>query len=275
MKGCDQIWSTDKRSSQTCDRKAPESGSVVYAKSDHIKTLFPLLRKRRSRIILVTAESDDTIHELASIPPQIGSWFSTNSANPAVCQLPLGLGNSYCQVTAKADLLADALDTPKSGFLYLNFRPETNRGARQDLWESYSTANREGWVTRCAGDVSREEFVTGLASHRFALCPPGNGIDTHRMWEALYVGTIPVVRKNPALDFFRDLPILFVDRLEGISKRFLEEQETAMVAQEWNWDKLFTPWWIQRFAESRAGLKAGSPQVSLREYFSSLLSQWR
>ena len=271
MKGCDQVWSTDKRSSLAIDRKAPESGSIVYAKRDHTKALFPMLRKGRSRIVLVTAESDDAVNASDSIPPQIGCWFSTNSAHPAVCQLPLGLGNSYCPVTAKADMLADACGMQKSGMLYLNFRPETNRGARQVLWESYSAAEREGWVTRRAGDVSRKDFVLELASHRFALCPAGNGIDTHRMWESLYVGTIPVVKNHPALESFHDLPILFTDHLEGLSKSFLETREAEMAAREWNWSKLYSSWWTARFAEAQAQLKSRSKKLSLIEYFPPLI----
>ncbi|MEI8309513.1 MAG: exostosin family protein [Verrucomicrobiota bacterium] len=275
QKGCEQVWSTDKRSLVSSDRRAPESGAVVYAKRDHAKTLFPLLRKSRSRIVLVTAESDEAVSVSDAIPPQVARWFSTNSAHPAVRQLPLGLGNSYCPVTAKADSLAEACGARKSGLLYLNFRPATNSGARQTLWESYSGAEREGWGTRRAGDVSRQDYVMELASHRFALCPPGNGTDTHRMWEALYVGTIPVVQKSPALESFSDLPILFVDCLEGLSKSFLEDREARMACEEWSWDKLFVPWWIQRFTEARAGMKACSPRLSLMEFFFSGLSQRR
>jgi hypothetical protein len=29
-----------------------------------------------------------------------------------------------------------------------------------------------------------------LAQHRFCLAPPGNGFDTHRAWESLYVSTL-------------------------------------------------------------------------------------
>ena len=35
-------------------------------------------------------------------------------------------------------------------------------------------------------------FRAEVARHRFALCPPGNGFDTHRVYEALQLGAIPV-----------------------------------------------------------------------------------
>lgn len=271
QKGCGQIWSTDKRSPAARDSSAPAAGAVVYAKRDHAKSLFPLLRKRRARIVLVTAESDDPVASSEQIPPQVATWFSTNSSHPSVRQLPLGLGNSYCNVTVKADRLAGACGAPKPSLLYLNFRPATNSGARRGLWDAYAGAEREGWATRRAGDVGPQDYVAELASHRFAVCPPGNGTDTHRMWEALYAGVIPVVQNHPALDSFRDLPILFVDRLDGLTKNFLEACEDEIAGKEWNWDKLFAPWWTRCFAEARAAMDARSRRLPVMDFLFSAL----
>ena len=35
-----------------------------------------------------------------------------------------------------------------------------------------------------------------LLNYMFVICPEGNGIDTHRMWEALYLRTIPIIKKK-------------------------------------------------------------------------------
>ena len=44
--------------------------------------------------------------------------------------------------------------------------------------------------------VAARKYVKELSSYRFNICPPGNGIDTHRIWESLMVKTIPIVKKN-------------------------------------------------------------------------------
>ena len=41
-----------------------------------------------------------------------------------------------------------------------------------------------------------DEYVNELTTYRFCLCIRGNGIDTHRFWESLYLGVIPVVVVN-------------------------------------------------------------------------------
>lgn len=252
QKSCDQIWSVDRRSTQKTNKMAPAHGAVVYAKRDHSPALLSALKKNRSRIVLVTAESDDAVEEGAAIPPQLAGWFSTNSCHSGVLALPLGLGNSYCEVTPKADLIAAFSNTLKTELLYINFRPETHQLVRGPLWESYADASRSGEITRHAGNVSREEYVRTLASHRFMLCPKGNGIDTHRMWEALYLGAIPIVERHSSLAQFSDLPILFVDRLEGLEPSFLESKHQEMLSKRWNWEKLFIPWWLKRFQEKGA-----------------------
>ena len=248
---CDQRWSTDRRSAHPVERRPPLHGSLVYAKRDHMITLFGVLKKRRARIVLVTLESDESVNLGEQFPHQVAAWFSANSCDSTVKPLPLGLGNSYCPVTAKADLLADFSKRPKTSLLYVNFRPETNPSVRLPLWEGFGSLSWKGSITRHAGNVSKEEYVSALASHRFVLCPRGNGIDTHRMWEALYLGTIPVVEKNQALASFSDLPILFVDRLSEVTKNFLESKYQEILSTKWNWEKLFLPWWRRRFEAER------------------------
>ena len=36
-----------------------------------------------------------------------------------------------------------------------------------------------------------------IAEFRFILCPRGNGVDTHRFWEVVYAGGIPIVKESP------------------------------------------------------------------------------
>lgn len=40
------------------------------------------------------------------------------------------------------------------------------------------------------------KLASEIRQHRFVLCPPGNGLDTHRYWEVLYWGSIPIVQAS-------------------------------------------------------------------------------
>eukprot|EP00854_Cymbomonas_tetramitiformis_P026251 gene26251-32170_t len=65
------------------------------------------------------------------------------------------------------------------------------------------------------------------------MSPPGNGIDTHRTWEALMAGAIPVVFANPAamLPLYNGLPVLVIQDCKNITKSFLANEYTTIIEQ--------------------------------------------
>jgi len=81
-------------------------------------------------------------------------------------------------------------------------------------WISFERASKKG---------SNSEFLKSLVCHRFILCPPGNGVDTHRMWEVLLAGAIPGVKKSIAMEPFYDLPIPFVEDFSKVTLELLEK----------------------------------------------------
>ena len=64
-----------------------------------------------------------------------------------------------------------------------------------------------------------------LLNYMFVICPEGNGIDTHRMWEAIYLKTIPIIEKNMISNFIKNakIPILILNKWSDLSK-FDEKQ---------------------------------------------------
>ena len=64
-----------------------------------------------------------------------------------------------------------------------------------------------------------------LLNYMFVICPEGNGIDTHRMWEALYLRTIPIIKKNMISDYIKKakVPVLILNKWSDLSK-FDEKQ---------------------------------------------------
>jgi hypothetical protein len=44
------------------------------------------------------------------------------------------------------------------------------------------------------GRISPRDYSRIANNFKFVLCPRGNGLDTHRFWETLYRGSVPIVR---------------------------------------------------------------------------------
>jgi hypothetical protein len=51
----------------------------------------------------------------------------------------------------------------------------------------------------------------------FVPCPAGNGLDTHRIWESLYLGAIPLVLREDAFCGVEQWPILVIDDWEDVT----------------------------------------------------------
>lgn len=72
--------------------------------------------------------------------------------------------------------------------------------------------------------LSHEQFLEELRGHGFAACPHGGGLDpSPRAWEALHVGTIPILKRSSTSDAFLGLPVVFVDAWTDITPALLAD----------------------------------------------------
>lgn len=92
--------------------------------------------------------------------------------------------------------------------------------------------------------IPKEEYEAALADARAVVCPPGNGIDTHRCWETLYKGGWAIVQDNVhtrlLLAAWPDLPLLVVrDATELVGLVLPASQPTELhptLRREW-WER--------------------------------------
>ena len=57
------------------------------------------------------------------------------------------------------------------------------------------------------------------------------------------MGSIPIVKKEFALNEFKDLPILFIDSWDEISEEFLNKKYDEITTAQWNMEKLKFSYW--------------------------------
>jgi hypothetical protein len=69
--------------------------------------------------------------------------------------------------------------------------------------------NRLKWLD----NVCPQENITRLSTYKFCICPEGNGVDTHRLWEALYLKTIPIVIKSEFTEIleYNKIPLVILN----------------------------------------------------------------
>ncbi|AGE51387.1 exostosin [Paramecium bursaria Chlorella virus CvsA1] len=212
--------------------------------------------------VLVTGHSDYDIseREIDIIRlPNIRAWFcqNRNIQHPKVRAFPLGITNKdepnseIHRIIGNTDRILEVSKTSKEikNLVYMNITVKNFPEERQRIVDLYSD---KPWVTVGKGEVSEEghrKFLEDIYSHKFCFAPRGNGIDSHRLWESLYLRTIPIVKKCVAMEQFYDLPILFVDNWDNITEEYLNEQYDIIMNKDYNLDKLKIDYWYQQILE--------------------------
>ena len=52
----------------------------------------------------------------------------------------------------------------------------------------------------------------------FVPCPAGNGLDTHRIWESLFLGSVPIILQKDAFSALEGWPVLTVKSWQEVSE---------------------------------------------------------
>ena len=156
-------------------------------------------------------------------------WWTINkqTSDRRVHSLPLGITNNTHEsplhpIYGNLDSMIQVMHEPKhdKNLVYMNFNISTYPQERKKLFDLFS--NKE-WVTRGTIENTlegRTKFLREIRNHTFVLCPRGIGVDTHRLWETLYMGSIPIVKRDIAMQDFEDLPICFINDWSEITRDF-------------------------------------------------------
>jgi hypothetical protein len=103
---------------------------------------------------------------------------------------------------------------------------------------------------------ARRRFFEELRASEYSLCPRGNGIDTHRFWESLYTGTIPIVEHCRLNDFFQGLPFITWSRMT-VSALDAPEALTLPPTTDpypYPYHKLYVSYWIEQIERASVQL---------------------
>ena len=110
------------------------------------------------------------------------------------------------------------------------------------------------------------DYLEEMASTKFTPSPRGWGPDCYRTWEALLVGSIPIVKRGqcdvmeiarsllrsyPCYDaqldrLFEHLPILVIDDWEEITEEFLNKKYEEITSKTYDLRMLYMEYWHEK-----------------------------
>jgi hypothetical protein len=177
--------------------------------------------------VLITHNSDHEVGEsrlgwIAAAGSKLRAWFAQNvtAAHPKLVPLPIGIANSMWEHgnlrTLHREMTMGGPEA-KTDLVYLGFNTKTHP-ERQRVWEKLRAGLRD-LPTEPPPATDFRAYAAELARHRFCVCPRGNGIDTHRFWEALYLKTIPIVERSLHTEHWQacGLPVVVVDDWQDVT----------------------------------------------------------
>jgi hypothetical protein len=182
-----------------------------------------------------------TIMTFDKIPDNVHKWFITNCMieHPLIECMPFGIQNN-----GASDLVSVKVPE-KDKWLYVNFQTYTLHRffLKGYLW-NMADKNKD-WMTFVPqASKPLNEYLMDIAKHKFVFSPNGNGVDCYRTWEALYLGSIPIVEKSATSSYFKDLPIVEIEDVKELSLDFLKRKYDDIKSRDdWNMDKLDLNYW--------------------------------
>ena len=171
---------------------------------------------------------------------KIKKWFCQNKYidHPKLISLPIGIANSQWQhgdVTLLSKIKNE--NNSKTNLVFKNFNIGTNINDRTHCDNITSNNGMPMWV-----QTSNEEYWRNISKSVFTIAPWGNGIDSHRIWECLYLKSIPIVQYHTCFSQFKHLPILFINDWNEITPALLNEFK-ATSSIDFNCNVLYVDYW--------------------------------
>lgn len=163
--------------------------------------------------------------------------------HPKVFSVPLGVKGPDILIE-----LQQRMDAPnRTELLVINHGDFQHRPAiAKSVIANFNGTIENGYRSR----GGKDEFRDSLRHAKFVLAPSGLGWDTYRAWEALALGTIPVLERYYRKDGFHRtfdfLPVLWVDHFDNVTPALLTAEYPRIVsrAREYRFEKLTNWWWV-------------------------------
>ncbi len=234
-------------------------GDLIFVSTDYAMTFLdevdPLLN---TNYFLITHNSDLPADEglVSRSSGKILGWFAQNNtySHENVVPIPIGLENLHHYAAGLPEYFrqSHARSGNRKDRIFFGFSIDTNPRERSRAYES---ASRASCADNLSTRLSQKEYLQRLATYKFVLSPPGNGVDTHRTWEAMYLGVVPIVKDSVAMHSFEELglPLWIVrnwQELESIRESDLAEKYEELKGR-FSAPALFMEYWRSRILGRR------------------------
>ena len=191
---------------------------VIFCPSHRLEELLEQYGNLITAKVLILGNSDRDFDFFDfDLPQSIRTVFAQNLNffDRKINVLPIGLENVRLGVNGTPWLFNDKMITDEKKNKVL-IGPFSFTHSERIEFQSLQSGQDLEVVTR---RMSPNQYAKFSSHYHFIAAPRGNGLDTHRFWEAIYRGSFPIVKKNnwSALVSKLDIPVLEVESFSSDS----------------------------------------------------------
>jgi len=201
----------------------------VFCYTHRLEKLANKIHFFQNPFVLITHNSDDNI--ILNEPTKcilsctyLKRWFSQNVtiSHEKLDLLPIGMANRQW-LHGDIDFFDHfVIPSIKTKHIYLYFSIGTNVTKRMECFQQLCQK------IPISQPMDPHDYKRHLADYQFCICPEGNGYDTHRFWEALYLKVIPIVVQSDFITQLRNtfpkIPMVILKSWDDLYPAMLDYQ---------------------------------------------------
>jgi hypothetical protein len=225
---------------------------VTFCRSDLVTQLENKNFNHSQDRILIAGNGDFDFTDSSLLPRNIFQTFylqnSSMSDNKTIFTLPIGVENLSLGINGLTKNLHSTRNwkSRSANVMVGPFSP-THKARGELLAQAHSNKDTFKIMESL---ISPQKFALLMMRFRYVACPRGNGLDTHRFWEALYRGSVPIVKRDEWSKSLKvlDIPFIEVDDWDQVPEAIRSFDENFLGFEPQKVESLWINYWKKRLS---------------------------
>jgi hypothetical protein len=214
---------------------SPDAENImVIDENCMFRRVLPLLMNhpKKFNLIYYATDYDFTPQYFECLKPRVKHIYAQGCRinDPLITKIPSGFASTFnenFEVFNKKEILCYL---PKLGlFDDNNLHHLPGRLLRQDCNNYF---RNKKFVTIETERLDPTEYTEKIQKSKFVICPMGVGIDSYKIYESAYLGSIPVVIKNGMEDLYEKFGALILNNWDELTVERMKNHKEKKVPPE-------------------------------------------
>jgi len=224
--------------------RAISEARVIFCPSHRLNEFLEDYKSHITANVIICGNNDFEFHQIPTpLPASVKQMFLQNSFisdDDRISTLPIGIENFRWGVNGNPKFM-------KSGIPFTARKPEVLIGPfglthpiRSEIRKKFSSGI--SGVSFLTERYSPREFSKIASGYKFVGAVRGNGVDTHRLWETLYRGSIPLIQTDDWAKGLRGLNLPLIEIAKWEEREILEIIQSP-INRGFEIQKIDAIWW--------------------------------